>query len=719
MASASSPTPAAALQPRTASLVALPFAALVLACAHGRHESRALPLTKLRLYETGVGYFERAGTLGGAHGAGVPVPSGHLDDALESLVVLGADGSVQQVAFDSRQSPAVARARAGLPAEPDAEVRLHDVLVGLRGHDAIVRGGGKRVRGRIVDIIGVPEAGATSPDAASPVSLQAGATPNHTFVLMMTPRGGFRRIDVATITAVRPLDPALRQRFGAALDAAVALRSNARGMLDVAGRGEVRIGYLAEAPVWRASYRMVVGERNLAALQGWALVHNDTEEDWHDVALELVNGRPDAFLFPMAAPRYDRRELVVPERELSSVPQLLTTTADAMWGDFLDEGEVGTIGYGSGSGTGSGYGASFGGRSAKSPRVTMGGGTSDLVEVGNLAALATGTGQEARTVFAYDAAKHLELQAGRSAMVPLLSSKLEAELVTWVVDFTDGTARHAVRVANTTAQTLPEGTLAVYEGGGFAGEAILPRLKPSERRFLEIGDDPDTELEIEDRDVQEDIKLLVYDDGNLTEHYLRTTTLSLVVHNRSGRARALHIEVPAGSNTEIDGADRIDFDLDRGRPLAVFQVPAQTRTKPRRVTIREGLTRIHGFEAVTVGVLERYADSTALSVATRKFVGEALTRRRAQAEAQTRVSKLEADIETAKADLERLRGHLQALGEGGGDSERNPLVKRVIATEDELAKLRRELETAREELGRRETATRSSLEALATPAAAG
>src|SRR5688500_18380046 len=120
---------------------------ILCACGHAERGARPLPLERLRLYETGVGYFERAGELGGPRGAAVPVPSGHLDDALESLVVLGKDGKVESIAFDSRQSPAVARARAGLPAETSTAVRLHDVLLGLRGHDVVVRGGGKRIRG--------------------------------------------------------------------------------------------------------------------------------------------------------------------------------------------------------------------------------------------------------------------------------------------------------------------------------------------------------------------------------------------------------------------------------------------------------------------------------------------------------------------------------------------------------------------------------------------
>ena len=70
-------------------------AALLLTCPVQAQERPAqpLPLKRARLYETGVGYFSRAGKLNSGTGVGLPVPAGHLDDALKTLVVLNADGS--------------------------------------------------------------------------------------------------------------------------------------------------------------------------------------------------------------------------------------------------------------------------------------------------------------------------------------------------------------------------------------------------------------------------------------------------------------------------------------------------------------------------------------------------------------------------------------------------------------------------------------------------
>ncbi|MCX4240428.1 DUF4139 domain-containing protein [Paraliomyxa miuraensis] len=703
-------------------LLALPLLSS-LACATAPRE-RALPLAKLRLYETGVGYYERAGELGGPGGASLPVPSGHLDDALKSLVVLGEDGTVRSVAFDSRQSPAVARARAGLPPETSAPIRVHDVLLGLRGHEVVVRHKAKRIRGRVVDVIGVPDVTflengdngtGTGEDVRPTTAEQAGATKNKTFALLVTRTGRYRRVDVAGIDEVTPVDPDVRNRMQAALDATVALRSNARGLLDMEGEGKaVRVGYLAESPVWRASYRLVLDDAHEnAALQGWALVHNDTEEDWDDIALELVNGRPDSFLFPLAAPRYERRDLVVPDRELSSVPQLLDTTPDAMWGDFLD-GEEGYGGGGSGYGYGSGSGFGARGRRVPTARTTSGAvtGSSDLVSVGNLAELATGAGRETKTVFVYGAAEPIDLAAGRSAMVPFVQSRVDSAAITWMLDFREAPARHAVRVNNSTSQTLPEGTLGVYGDGGFSGETVLPRLKPGERRFLEIGDDPDTEITRVERDVVDTPQRLVYRGDRLQEHVLRRSTVTFDLINRSGQARHVHVEVPAGSNTKIEGTDRVDFDLDRGRPLAIFEVGPAAELKDRTVVIEEGIQTAVDFEGLTENRLERLAKAPSLTEDERGVMKTSLERLREQHVARAEVDRIKAEIAVIEADIERLRGHLTAMG-GEGTGEKNPVVERLLATEDQLQARRKELETATKALDGRIEATRESLLVLA------
>ena len=77
--------------------------ASLIALVAGSASAQTLPLKRLRLYETGVGYFERTGSIAKRATAELPVPAGHLDDALKTLVVLGEGGKarVQGVEFSS------------------------------------------------------------------------------------------------------------------------------------------------------------------------------------------------------------------------------------------------------------------------------------------------------------------------------------------------------------------------------------------------------------------------------------------------------------------------------------------------------------------------------------------------------------------------------------------------------------------------------------------
>src|SRR5262249_14315007 len=81
------------------------------------------------------------------------------------------------------------------------------------------------------------------------------------------------------------------------------------------GRRKVRVGYVIESPIWKTSYRLVLGTKAAEKpyLQGWAVVENNSDADWNDVRLALVSGRPIAFLMILYDPLYVSRPVVDPE----------------------------------------------------------------------------------------------------------------------------------------------------------------------------------------------------------------------------------------------------------------------------------------------------------------------------------------------------------------------------------------------------------------------
>jgi hypothetical protein len=98
---------------------------------------------------------------------------------------------------------------------------------------------------------------------------------------------------------------------------------------------ELAVGYVAETPVWRPSYRVVVSSKGQAELQSWGIVQNLSGENWKDVDLVLVAGAPLAFQSTLGDPVTPRRPIVNDSGEvIQSVPKGVTSL------DQKEEGET-------------------------------------------------------------------------------------------------------------------------------------------------------------------------------------------------------------------------------------------------------------------------------------------------------------------------------------------------------------------------------------------
>jgi hypothetical protein len=699
------------------SALAVTLSAATVATAQPRKIESVLPLKRIRLYETGVGYFQRTGRLTRGVDVSLPMPAGHLDDALDTLVVLGAQGktSVAGVEFSSAVSRSMARALAGLPKQEGTPLGFVDLLGSMKGAEVTLKAAHATVHGRVVDVLKpaesdlercVPPAHAANNQSA-PCVMQ-----KQTTLVLLTDDSEVRRFATADIVSVRPEDPALRARLNAALGALSARGAQTRKILHLMASGSknVTLGYIAETPVWRSTYRLVLDDRGQAALQGWALIHNDTDENWHGVRVELVNGRPDSFLFPLAGPRYARRPLATPEHELSSVPQLLDTTVDNMWTGDSEGGGMSLSGVGEGGG-GAGYGIGLGSIST----VGHGGGTgssddeSSLLSIGNLASFAPAQGVESGALFRYSLKSPIDLSAHSSALVPFTQQIVPARRIAWF-SAPDTTARSAVLLKNDTQQTLPPGPVSVFADGGFAGESALDRVEPSEQRFVRFGLDLDVKLELGVDDVRDHVKLVSFDGQNLVEHFVRHHALSYDIENQSSSPRAVYLVLDLVRNATVQGADEMAFDSEQGRALAVFRVKARSRGQ-RGLNADEGLSHRYALASLTSTELDKLAKEPELPAATRPILRAAADR---LLEAEVRrgaLPKREAELAQDRGDIGQLRDNVRAIGAAHNDAA-ELMTKRLLAAQDREHALERRIEALKTEARGRVESARAELEHL-------
>jgi hypothetical protein len=672
--------------------VAITFLSLLLCMAPPPKSADVLPLSRLRLYETGVGYFERRGRVTKGKSLALPVPTGHLDDALKTLVVLdgGSGARVGGIDFSTAVSEGMARAMAGLPDESDG-VGYVDLLRSLEGTRVNVTTGGRRIAGRLIDVEG-PFGQQEAVDADGNARPRRGPPPTPEYdLLVLGDDGDLRRISTHDVGGVQPADASAATRLDVAAEALsdhTARQSQKLGVR-VEESGKLGLGYVAESPVWRTSYRVVLGDdADQGRLQGWALVHNDTDEDWKSVDIELVNGRPASFLYPLAAPRYARRELVEPTEQLSTVPQLAKTTPDRMWLD----GELVGDSYGAGgmgmSGTGYGGGGSGEGTIGLGSVGTIGHGSgAGGLSIGDLADLTKADAEPQGALFVYRVTDPVDLQAHHSALLPIVAADIEAESITW---FSKGEydGLTGVRMINTTQQTLPGGTVSFFSAGGFVGETVLGRFGPSERRFVVYGAELDVELSRSQTDTGATTRSVRFDDGKLTELYIAKTDLHFTVDNRSRRSQRVYVGLDVARNAKLaadDDAVELDFDLESSTPLAA-------------VTVAGGGSAQHTLHAETAAArtfepdlasLQSLVAREGLPAATRAVLDEAvLLRTEAQAQRQ-KADGLKQELTDVTDDLDRVREDLSALGDAGVRGRlRDKLSRELLIKEKQVVKLR-------------------------------
>ncbi|MBX9790280.1 MAG: DUF4139 domain-containing protein, partial [Pirellulales bacterium] len=270
-----------------------------------------LPLSKIVLFSSGVGYFEHRNQVDGTAQVELRFNAKDINDLLKSMVLEDAGGgriaavtygskdpitkTLKTFAIDLTENPTLAQILGQLRGEKievEAPEKITGTIVGLEKR--------KQKVGKEDDVIEID-------------------------VLNLLTTSGLKSVPLEQLGRIRILNEKLDGELRQALDVLATGHSTDKKTvaLQFIGEGKrpVRVGYIQESPIWKTSYRLVLKDGETPHLQGWAIVENTTEEDWNNVQLALVSGRPISFVMDLYEPLYLRRPVVEPELFASLRPQ--------------------------------------------------------------------------------------------------------------------------------------------------------------------------------------------------------------------------------------------------------------------------------------------------------------------------------------------------------------------------------------------------------------
>ena len=87
-----------------------------------------------------------------------------------------------------------------------------------------------------------------------------------------------------------------------------------------AQHADVLLTYVTEAPAWKPSYRVVVGDGGKVMLEGWAIVDNTSGEDWKGVLIGVGASSALSFRYDLWSVRSIDRDLLAGEDKFAVAP---------------------------------------------------------------------------------------------------------------------------------------------------------------------------------------------------------------------------------------------------------------------------------------------------------------------------------------------------------------------------------------------------------------
>src|SRR3990170_3781548 len=270
-----------------------------------------LPLSEVVLYSSGVGYFQRDGSIDGRGEVELRFKADNINDLLKSMVIQDFDGGqVGTVTYDSRDP--ITKTLKSFAVDLTAHPGLGQLLEQIRGE-------------RVEVATPNPVAGVVVGVEKKREKVSDKEVGEVEYLNLLT-ADGLRSIPLSQVQRIQitneQLNAELRQALEVLASSHDLQKKSVRLEFDGKGRRRVRVGYIVETPVWKTSYRLALSETKPSYLQGWAIVENTTDEDWDGIKLSLVSGRPISFRMDLYEPLYVKRPVVVSELYESLRPQV-------------------------------------------------------------------------------------------------------------------------------------------------------------------------------------------------------------------------------------------------------------------------------------------------------------------------------------------------------------------------------------------------------------
>ncbi len=630
-----------------------------------------LPIREVILYKSGVGYFERSGTLGPGESARLDFKASYMDDVLKSLTVEDRNGGkVSGLRYDSSET--LREKLADFPFDVSKQASLALFMDQMKGAKVEIKFGAETVDGTIVSgrlVAGDDKRGEREQ------------------LVLLLDSGELRTFDLGSAGAIRFADPKLQAEIKDYL--AVVNQSRSQLMrsiyIDSSEAKERQIGasYMLPTPVWKSSYRLIFGEKPQPILEGWAIIDNTTGEDWTNVRLAVVSGRPVSFISKLYEPKYVPRQTVELPEDRAAGPVVYSG------------GVIGGVAGGAPMPSPPPAGVlnrvqsramkqSMGALSAESVLVT--GAPENGRDFSPSTVAMDVLAEELGELFEYRFAAPVTVKKEESVMLPFLQQEIGSRKLLIYSESYGEHPMNAAELTNSTGKTLDGGPITVFDGPSYAGEALMATLKAGDKRLISYAVDLGTRVTTQFDSTRSTVREIHVNRGVLMARTAAEETKTYTIRNADKKPKTLVIEQ----------AKRSEFNV-------INQKPRETTVNAYRFEVKLGPDSTEKFpvaeervydsstsvSSLTPDVLGSYVQNKAISDAGRRALQQIIDAKSRIADLDGQVRQVAADITSATNDETRIRQNIQSLNQVSGQQDQvQNYARQLAAKETHLASLR-------------------------------
>ena len=607
-----------------------------------------LPISRVVLFSSGVGFFEREGTVEGDVSVELSFRTEQIRDILKSMVLQDLDGGTIAPVTYAPQDP-LERTLSSFAIDISDNPTVSELWDLLRGSKVEIAA--EQTHTGIV--FGAEEQEKSAGDKV------------FTFqVLNLLTDKGLVEIPLWHVTSIKMLDGKLDADLRKALSAIDKARDTSKRPVTLSFKGEgertVRVGYLLEAPVWKMSYRLVMDEEGLY-LQGWAIIENTTDDDWDDITLSLVSGRPVSFVQDLYEPLYIERPEVPVSVAAAARPKIWEGALDdnlAMLApaDKRDRGAAGPPGPRGERGPVGPTGPK--GDVGEAGPAGPPGAVSYMFRDAGVASMAQGG--KVGTLFQYAIDQPVTIPRQRSAMIPTINADIEGEKLSVYNSQVDAKRPlNGIKLKNTAGLHLMGGAITVFADGVYGGDALIDDIAPDEQRVLTYAMDLSVEVEPKSKSYPDELLSAKIVRGVMYTSHKSRMEMTYTIKNSAKETRMILLEHPLKQDWKLIQPDTPD---ERTRDAYRFRIPVAAG-ESEKLTVIEELTRSEGLRLVDQApdAIKIWLRAPQISDAIKAAVAKIIAMQAEMADVATERAEREQRITEIEQEQERIRQNMREL----------------------------------------------------------